>query len=94
MPKLTDTEIAERAATVPEWSRSGDAIRRQFQFRDFVASMGFVNQVALLAEKADHHPDIDIRYNRVALELSTHSEGGLTANDFELAARIDAVAAS
>ncbi|HWO93485.1 MAG TPA: 4a-hydroxytetrahydrobiopterin dehydratase [Dehalococcoidia bacterium] len=91
MAKLNDDEIARQASRVPEWTREGDAIRREFRFKDFVRSMGFVNQVALLAEKADHHPDIAVSYNRVGLELSTHSEGGLTARDFDLAAQIDAL---
>lgn len=72
------------------WARDGDAIHREFTFKDFAAAMAFVNKVAQAAEAADHHPDIDIRYNRVTMALSTHSEGGVTEKDFALASRIDA----
>lgn len=89
MPLLKSPEIKAALARVPGWSRSGKAIRRTFEFKDFVAAMKFVNKVARLAEKAWHHPDIDIRWNKVTLVLSTHSEGGLTENDFKLAAGID-----
>jgi 4a-hydroxytetrahydrobiopterin dehydratase len=64
-------------------------LTRTFVFKDFLASLAFVNQVAGLAEKAGHHPDIDIRYNKVRLGLVTHSAGGLTAKDFDLAAAIN-----
>lgn len=66
-------------------------ISRTVMLKDFVAAMGFVQSVALLAEKADHHPDIDIRWNRVTLTLSTHSAGGLTEKDFALAALINSL---
>ena len=92
MATLSEAEIAERMTKVAAWRRAGGAIRGEFSFPDFVASMGFVNKVALLAEKADHHPAMTVTYNRVVLELSTHSEGGLTTKDFELAEKIDAVA--
>jgi len=67
-------------------------IRREFRFAGFLASVGFVNRVAKRAEKADHHPDIDIRWNRVKLALTTHSEGGLTEKDFALARECDRIA--
>lgn len=89
MALLKPTEIKSALAQVPGWTRRGKAIRRTFEFKDFVVAMKFVNKVARLAEKAWHHPDIDIRWNKVTLVLSTHSEGGLTAKDFELAAKID-----
>ncbi len=76
-----------------EWYRSGQAIVREWKLADFAAAIAFVNRVAGLAEAANHHPDILIHgWNKVRLELSTHSEGGLTAADFELAVKIDAVA--
>ena len=75
---------------LPGWERDGDEIEKRFRFDDFTASMAFVNRVADLAEAADHHPDIAIKYNRVKLTLSTHSEGGVTEKDFALAAQIDA----
>ena len=74
-----------------EWSRDGDAITRTYELADFNESMGFVTRVALAAEKADHHPDIDIRWNKVTLTLSTHSEGGLTAKDLDLADLFDRI---
>ncbi len=92
MPKqLSEQEITKELAEVPEWKLKGIEISRQFEFKDFVQSMKFVNQVALLSEEMNHHPDILIQWNRVGLTLSTHSEGGLTEFDFSLAQKIDAV---
>ena len=88
MTLLTETEIQERLARLPGWERRGQEIRRTWAFADFRASMAFVNRVADLAEAADHHPDIDIRYSKVTLALSTHDAGGLTARDFALAEAI------
>lgn len=87
--RLSDPEIARALARVPGWQRQGDAIERTFTFRGFQEAVGFVNRVAELAERANHHPDILIRYRRVTLTLSTHSAGGLTSKDFELAEAID-----
>ena len=67
-------------------------VESEYKFADFVAAMAFVNQVAEAAEAANHHPDIDIRWNKVRLSLATHSEGGLTQNDFALAAQIESLA--
>lgn len=91
-PKLSDTDVAARLTSLPTWSLANDLIRRTFAFADFVAAMRFVNAVAAAAEEADHHPDIDIRYNKVTLALTTHDSGGLTVNDFALAAQADALA--
>ncbi len=91
MARLADAEIEQLMPRVSGWQRRDNAIRRELKFKDFVASIGFVNKVALLAERADHHPDIAISYNRVVLDLFTHSEGGLTAKDFDLAQKIDSV---
>jgi 4a-hydroxytetrahydrobiopterin dehydratase len=88
MKRLSDAEIAERLTRLPDWERQGDEIRRTFSFADFEAAMAFVNRVADLAEAMDHHPDIDIRYSKVTLTLSTHDAGGLTARDFDLAGRV------
>ena len=93
MPKLTAPQITSALATVPAWKRKGDAVVRTFQFKDFVAAVRFVNAVAKLAEKAAHHPDIDVRWNKVSLLLTTHDAGGLTEKDFALAAKCDAAAA-
>jgi 4a-hydroxytetrahydrobiopterin dehydratase len=90
MALLTETEIRERLQRLPGWERSGKEIRRTWAFADFRGAMAFVNRVAELAEAADHHPDIDIRYSKVTLALSTHSAGGLTARDFDLAEAIGA----
>ncbi len=93
MKLLSLTEIRSTQASVPQWCRRGKTIRRELVFPDFVAAMKFVNAVARAAEKAQHHPDIDIRWNRVTLTLTTHDAGGLTANDFALAAILDRCAA-
>lgn len=88
---LMEADIAARLAAVPRWKEQGKEIVRTFEFRDFRAALGFVNKVGELAEKAGHHPDIDIRYNKVRLALTTHDSGGLTTKDFDLAAEIDRV---
>jgi len=89
MAKLTAAEIKTALATVPEWKPSGNAIARTYQFKDFPGAILFVNAVAELAEEAAHHPDIDIRWNRVTLTLTTHDAGGLTEKDFALARKCD-----
>ena len=89
MPKLTQVQIKSALRKVPEWKKRRSEITRTYQFKDFVAAVKFVNRVAKLAEEAWHHPDIDIRWNKVTLVLSTHSEGGLTGKDFNLAKQID-----
>lgn len=71
------------------WTRDGESISRAFSFGDFVGAMGFVNRVAHAAEAADHHPDIDIRWNKVTLVLTTHSEGRLTGKDVDLAETVN-----
>lgn len=90
-PKLTTTQIEERLKVVPDWSETGGVIQRTYQFKDFLDAMRFVNIVADLAEKRQHHPDILIRWNKVTLSLSTHDSGGITHKDFELAADTDKV---
>jgi 4a-hydroxytetrahydrobiopterin dehydratase len=89
MGKLTNEGIVAGLKTLPGWSLNGDAIGKQYTLPSFPEAMKFVNQVAELAEQADHHPDILINYRRVTLTLSTHSEGGLTQKDFDLAATIE-----
>lgn len=89
MHPFSPTEVASHLAALPAWQVEGNQLLRSFQFPDFVAALRFVNRVADLAEEAGHHPDIDIRYNRVRLGLTTHDAGGLTAKDFSLADRID-----
>ena len=92
MPVLTSTEIQERLLKSPDWALIDSAIQRTFTFKDFIEAMKFVNHVAELAESEWHHPDIDVRWNKVSLTLSTHSEGGLTQKDFSLAQQIDRIA--
>lgn len=90
MAALTKDEVRVRLSAMPSWERDGDEIAKKFSFAGFNESIAFVNAVAALAEAADHHPDISIKYDRVKLTLSTHSEGGVTEKDFALAAQIDA----
>lgn len=85
MGKLSDAEVAGKMGSVPGWKRAGSEISRTFEFKDFAGSLRFVNTVGAEAEKANHHPDIDIRWNKVKLALSTHDQGGLTEKDFALA---------
>ncbi len=89
MSKLNASEIKSALAAVPEWTRKGAAIARTYQFKDFPAAVRFVNVVAEIAGQAWHHPDIDIRWNKVTLTLTTHDAGGLTKKDFVLAQRCD-----
>jgi len=89
MPKLNAAQIKSALQTVPEWKKQDDAIRRTFQFKDFPAAIKFTAALAELAEQAWHHPDIDIRWNKVTLTLTTHDEGGLTKKDFVLARKFD-----
>jgi 4a-hydroxytetrahydrobiopterin dehydratase len=87
---LSDIAIQRELGNLPGWSRRGDVLTRTYQFRDFLESIDFVNRVADSAEAADHHPDIDIRFSKVTLALSTHSAGGVTQKDLDLAKAIDA----
>jgi 4a-hydroxytetrahydrobiopterin dehydratase len=92
MMVLADQEVEERLAD-SDWRREGQAIVREWTFADFAEAIAFVDRVAAVAEAANHHPDIQVHgWNKVRLDLSTHSEGGLTAADFALAARIDSLA--
>ncbi|MFQ5524272.1 MAG: 4a-hydroxytetrahydrobiopterin dehydratase [Acidimicrobiia bacterium] len=92
MSLVPEHEIDAFLEAHPDWARSDSEIKRTYVFRDFNQAMGFVTRVALVAERADHHPDIDIRWNKVTLTLSTHSQGGLTARDLDLADRCDGLA--
>jgi 4a-hydroxytetrahydrobiopterin dehydratase len=87
---LDEEEIEQRLDELSaDWEREGDEILKVYEFDDFQSAIKFVTGVAKLADRYDHHPDIDIRYNRVRLGLSTHSEGGLTSLDFDLAGEIE-----
>ena len=89
MARLDDAEIERRLAELEGWERAGDAIRKAFKRGDFVGSVNFVRALVEPAEEMGHHPDLEISWDTVTVMITTHSEGGLTANDFELAARID-----
>ena len=91
--RLSTAECEAALAGLDGWSfdSAAGAIRRDFRFKDFSGAFGFMSRVALLAEKADHHPDWSNSYNKVSISLSTHSAGGLTRKDIELAAAIDAL---
>ena len=90
MTPLDESQILERLARLPGWQRRGSEITRTWSFADFKGSLAFVNRVAELANAMDHHPDIDIRYSKVTLTLTTHDASGLTARDFALAEQIGA----
>jgi 4a-hydroxytetrahydrobiopterin dehydratase len=92
MTALTAQDAASRLAALPGWQINEGELTRIFSFKDFLSALAFVNRVGEQAEKASHHPDIDIRYNWVRLGLVTHDAGGLTAKDFDLAAVIDKLA--
>ena len=91
MSKLKPTEIKNALRSVPHWKKKGAEISITREFKDFAGAMKFVNAVARQAEKANHHPDIDIRWNKVTLALTTHDQGGLTEKDFALAQQFDAL---
>jgi 4a-hydroxytetrahydrobiopterin dehydratase len=89
---LTDSEIQNALASLPGWKKNGLAIQRVFEFPDFKAAMQFVNKIADAAEQANHHPDIDIRYNKVTMALISHDSGGVTQRDVKMASRINEIA--
>jgi 4a-hydroxytetrahydrobiopterin dehydratase len=90
MARLSALAVKRHLARIKGWKQVGNAIQKQYTFANFKEAMFFVNAVASLAEKAGHHPDITVNYNRVTLSLTTHDAGGLTGNDFDLAKRIEA----
>jgi 4a-hydroxytetrahydrobiopterin dehydratase len=89
---LSDAEIEQRLGGLSGWERSGESIRKDFKRGDFVGSVRFVSSLVEPAEAMNHHPDVSISWDTVTVTISTHSEGGLTAADFELAEKIDALA--
>jgi len=89
VPPMSDEQAEEFLQKVPGWEKEGKKIQREFKFKDFVEAMKFVNKVADLAESEDHHPDIHIYWNKVQLVLWTHAIGGLSENDFILAAKVN-----
>jgi 4a-hydroxytetrahydrobiopterin dehydratase len=91
MPKLSDSEIESQLEALGGWSRQGELITRRYQFPSFPAAIAFVTHVGFLAEAAGHHPDLDIRYNKVLVALTTHDVGGISEKDFALATAIDEI---
>jgi 4a-hydroxytetrahydrobiopterin dehydratase len=92
MARLSDQEIDDELQSCDGWSRQGDAIVKEFDRGDFAGSVDFVNALAPAAEDMNHHPDLEISWSKVLVKITTHSEGGLTQNDFELARKVDAAA--
>jgi 4a-hydroxytetrahydrobiopterin dehydratase len=88
---LNEQDIATHLATLDGWTREGNAIVKDFKFANYHETLAFVNAVAWIAHRSDHHPDLDVGYNRCRVAFSTHSAGGLTDKDFANAARIDAL---
>ena len=91
MPALTTKQVSLHLKAVPNWSKRAQTISRTFKFEGFLNSIAFVNRIAKRAQKLNHHPDIDIRYDKVTLTLTTHDEGGITEKDFTLAQQCDGV---
>ena len=91
MPLLSDDEINDKLGGLEGWERQDEQIGKLFKLKNYIESVGFVNKVALLAERADHHPDILLQYNKVTITLTTHSEGGITEKDISLAREIEGV---
>ena len=92
MPLLTDVEVRQSLGKLKGWQQNGKAVQRIFEFADFKAAMEFVNKVADAAEHAQHHPDIDIRYNKVTMALVSHDAGGVTEKDMRMAEKINQIA--
>lgn len=92
MARLEEHEVERRLAELPDWRRAGEAITRDFDRGDFAGSIEFVNRLTPIAEEMNHHPDLAISWSKVAVTISTHSEGGLTEADFELARQIGGLA--
>jgi 4a-hydroxytetrahydrobiopterin dehydratase len=90
--RLDDAQIEARLGELEGWERDGDAIVKEFKLDDFVGSVDFINRLAPVAEEMNHHPDLQVSWNKVVVSITTHSEGGLTENDFELAKSIDPLA--
>jgi len=89
LDRLSDSEISSRLEELDGWDREGDAISKSYDRGDFVGSVDFVKSIVEPAEEMGHHPDLEISWSTVRVEITTHSAGGLTANDFELAKRVD-----
>jgi len=94
MGRLSDTEINERLKRLSGWRLVGNSLEKRFKLKDFMSAVALINKIAPVAEETEHHPDITLRnYNELTINLTTHDEGGITERDFDLAARIDRLAA-
>ena|SRR5271155_1172922 len=89
MPKLSSAKVTERLKLLPGWEQKDDAVSKRYKFKDFMAGIRFISQVAAIAERMDHHPDIAINYTRITFSCSTHDQGGITDKDFKLATEIE-----
>ena len=89
MPKLGPDQISEKLKTLPGWEHKGEAIAKQYTFKTFMDGIRFLNRIAELAEKMDHHPDVTINYRKITFSLSTHDQGGITEKDFKLGETIE-----
>jgi len=89
--KLSDLEIQRALGSLPGWSRRGDTLTKTYTFEKFAEGIAFIGRVAKIADEMDHHPDIDIRYTKILMSLSTHDAGGITQSDLTLAERIEGV---
>lgn len=87
--KLSEPDLAEYLQALPGWTRAGNALQKEFEFPDFARTIAFVNSIAALAEREDHHPDLGVHYGRCTVSWSTHSAGGITLNDVICAAKVE-----
>ena len=90
--RMSDDQVKDELSRLGGWEREGNALVREFEFANFVGSVDFINRITPVAEEMNHHPDLSISWNKVKVSLSTHSEGGITESDFELASKIDSLA--
>jgi 4a-hydroxytetrahydrobiopterin dehydratase len=88
-PLLADSEVTQRVASLPKWDYADNALRKTFQFANYYETMAFVNAIAYVAHRQDHHPDLVVKYGSVTVAFSTHDAGGVTLNDFICAAKIE-----
>ena len=89
MAKLSPEQITEKLKSLPAWERRGEAIAKQFTFKEFMDGIRFINRIAEIAEQMDHHPDMTVNYRRITFTLSTHDQGGITEKDIKLADAIE-----
>ena len=89
MAKLSPDQITTQLKSLPGWERKGEAIAKQYTFKEFMDGIRFLNRIAEIAEQMDHHPDVTINYRRITFALSTHDQGGITGKDFKLAEAIE-----